>query len=61
VALLDYLGSDYVNAVQDGKIVNQDEYAEMQESPSGSGSFSISLRAADKADKAGIERASSPS
>ena len=31
MALLDYLGSDYKNAVQDGKIVNPDEFAEMQE------------------------------
>ncbi len=31
VALLDYLGSDYKNAVKDGKILSPDEYAEMQE------------------------------
>jgi len=33
VALLDYLGTDYKNAVRDGKIVRQDEYQEMQEFP----------------------------
>src|SRR4249919_1776607 len=31
VALLDYLGTDYKNAVRDGKIVRQDEYQEMRE------------------------------
>src|SRR6266498_4105478 len=41
VALLDYLGSDYKNAVQGGKILSPDEYGEMQE-------FA-------KADKAGVE------
>lgn len=29
--LLDYLAVDYSSAVQDGKVTNQDEYAEMQE------------------------------
>jgi hypothetical protein len=31
VALLDYLASDYKNAVQDGKVLSEDEYGEMQE------------------------------
>ncbi len=31
VSLLDYLGSDYKNAVKDGKILSADEYTEMQE------------------------------
>src|SRR4051812_21447381 len=31
VSILDYLGSDYKNAVSDGKVLNQDEYSEMQE------------------------------
>ena len=31
VSLLDYLGSDYKNAVKNGKILNADEYTEMQE------------------------------
>jgi high-affinity iron transporter len=55
VALLDYLGSDYKNAVQDGKIVNQDEYAEMQEFSKRIVELLDQLKAADKADKAGIE------
>src|SRR3990172_13419701 len=55
VALLDYLGSDYVNAVQDGKIVNQDEYSEMQEFSKRILELLDQLKAADKADKAAIE------
>jgi len=55
VALLDYLGSDYVNAVQDGKIVNQDEYSEMQEFSKRILELLNQLKAADKADRAGIE------
>jgi high-affinity iron transporter len=31
VALLDYLGGDYKNAVQSGKVINQEEYREMKE------------------------------
>jgi high-affinity iron transporter len=31
VAILDYLGTDYKNAVQAGKIISEDEFAEMQE------------------------------
>jgi high-affinity iron transporter len=31
VALLDYLSTDYRNAIKDGKILNPDEYGEMQE------------------------------
>src|SRR3972149_2249516 len=31
VALLDYLRSDYKNAVQDGKVASEDEFQEMQE------------------------------
>jgi len=55
VALLDYLGSDYANAVQDGKVLNQDEYAEMQEFSKRIVELLDQLKAADKADKAGIE------
>jgi hypothetical protein len=29
VALIDYIGGDYRNAVQVGKVVNADEYTEM--------------------------------
>jgi high-affinity iron transporter len=55
VALLDYLGSDYKNAVQDGKIVNQDEFAEMQEFSKRTLEIFSKLKENDKADKAGIE------
>ena len=53
VALLDYLGSDYKNAVQDGKIVNQDEFAEMQEFSKRTLELFKQLKETDKADKAG--------
>jgi high-affinity iron transporter len=55
VALLDYLSSDYKNAVQDGKIVSQDEYGEMQEFAKRSLELFSQLKEIDKADKAGIE------
>ena len=55
VALLDYLGSDYKNAVKDGQVLSKDEYEEMQEfSKRGLELFS-QLKAIDKGDKAGIE------
>ncbi|HXF75939.1 MAG TPA: cytochrome c, partial [Methylomirabilota bacterium] len=55
VALLDYLGSDYKNAVQHGKILNQDEFGEMQEFAKRSLELFAQLKAADKSDKAGVE------
>ncbi|MET0586123.1 MAG: FTR1 family protein [Candidatus Binatia bacterium] len=55
VSLLDYLGSDYKNAVKDGKILSQDEYAEMQEFSKRSQELLNQLKQADKADRAGIE------
>ncbi|MGE5220632.1 MAG: FTR1 family protein [Chloroflexota bacterium] len=55
VALLDYLGSDYKNAVQDGKVLSQDEYSEMQEFAKRSTDLFNQLKANDKADKAGVE------
>ena len=55
VALLDYLGSDYKNAVQGGKIVNQNEFAEMQEFSKRSLDLLKQLNEAEKADKAGVE------
>ena len=55
VALLDYLGSDYKNAVEDGKIINQDEYQEMQEFSKRIAELLKQLKAVDRADKAGIE------
>src|SRR3990170_4878003 len=55
VALLDYLGSDYKNAVQDGKIVSEDEFQEMQEFAKRSRELLDALKASDRADRAGIE------
>src|SRR5215475_13450425 len=55
VALLDYLGSDYKNAVQDGKIINQDEFTEMQEFSRRTLELFKQLKETDKADKAGVE------
>ncbi|HEY7220064.1 MAG TPA: c-type cytochrome, partial [Candidatus Binatia bacterium] len=55
VSLLDYLGSDYKNAVKDGKILNPDEYGEMQEFSKRSQELLNQLKAADKTDKAGVE------
>ena len=55
VALLDYLGGDYQNAVQNGKIVNKDEYAEMQEFSKRITELMGQLKAIEKADKAQIE------
>ena len=55
VSLLDYLGSDYKNAVKDGKILSQDEYGEMQEFSRRSQELLNKIEEADKADKAGVE------
>jgi high-affinity iron transporter len=55
VALLDYLGSDYKNAVQDGKVLSQDEYDEMQEFAKRSMELFNQLKSIDKADKALVE------
>ena len=55
VAILDYLGSDYKNAVSGGKILNQDEYAEMQEFSNRTQELFKQLKEADQADRAGIE------
>src|SRR4030095_13424003 len=55
VSLLDYLGSDYKNAVKDGKILSQDEYAEMQEFSKPRQELLNQLKQAQKGDRAGIE------
>jgi len=55
VALLDYLSSDYKNAVQGGKILSQDEFAEMQEFSKRCLELFNQLKEIDKSDKAGIE------
>src|ERR1044071_5745833 len=55
VALLDYLGSDYKNAVKDGKVLNNDEYGEMQEFAKRGRDLFNQLKEIDKGDKAGVE------
>ena len=55
MALLDYLGSDYKNAVQGGKIINQDEFTEMQEFSKRTLELLNKIKETDKADKAGVE------
>jgi len=57
VALLDYLGSDYKNAVKDGKVLSADEYGEMQEFAKRGLELFSQLKETDKADKAGVEAA----
>ena len=57
VALLDYLGSDYKNAVKDGKVLNNDEYGEMQEFAKRGLELFSQLKENDKGDKAGVEGA----
>lgn len=55
VALLDYLATDYKNAVGAGKILNPEEYGEMQEFAKRTVDLSARLSEPDKNDKAGIE------
>jgi high-affinity iron transporter len=55
VALLDYLGSDYKNAVQDGKVASEDEFQEMQEFAKRSLELLAQLKKAEQGDQAGIE------
>ena len=54
VTVLDYLGSDYRNAVQNGKVANPDEYTEMQEFAKRSLELFAELKANDEADRAGV-------
>ena len=55
VALIDYVGGDYRNAVQDGKVVNSNEYKEMTEFSARSLELFGKLKSAE-GDKAGIEK-----
>jgi high-affinity iron transporter len=55
LALVDYIGSDYRNAVQAGKIVNAEEYQEMTEFSARSLELFRELKNREHADKAGIE------
>ena len=55
LALVDYIGSDYKNAVQAGKILNKNEYQEQLEFSKRSVELFDQLKQIDKGDKAGIE------
>jgi high-affinity iron transporter len=55
VALIDYIGGDYRNAVQAGKVVNADEYTEMTEFSARSLELFNQLKSAE-GDKAAIEK-----
>ena len=55
VALIDYIGGDYRNAVQGGKIVNPDEYQEMSEFAARSLELFRQIQSAE-GDKAGIQK-----
>jgi high-affinity iron transporter len=56
LALIDYIGGDYRNAVLGGKIINQDEYQEMIEFSRRSLELFERLKAGQGRDSAGIER-----
>ena len=56
LALIDYIGGDYRNAVQGGKVINADEYQEMTEFSARSLELFRQLKAKEGADKAGIEK-----
>jgi high-affinity iron transporter len=55
VALIDYIGGDYRNAVQAGKVVNSDEYTEMTEFSARSLELFNQLKSAE-GDKSAIEK-----
>ena len=55
LALVDYIGGDYKNAVKEGKIVNPDEYQEMLEFSTRSVELLDQLKTIEKGDMAGIE------
>jgi high-affinity iron transporter len=56
LALTDYIGGDYRNAVQGGKIINQDEYQEMIEFSARSLELFERLKESEGRDRAGIEK-----
>jgi high-affinity iron transporter len=55
LALIDYIGGDYRNAVQGGKVLNSDEYQEMSEFSARSLDLFRQLKSVE-GDKAGIEK-----
>jgi high-affinity iron transporter len=56
LSLVDYIGGDYHNAVQGGKVINADEYREMSEFSARSMELFNQLKAKERGDKAGIEK-----
>ena len=56
LALIDYIGGDYRNAVQGGKVINADEYQEMTEFSTRSLELFRQLKASEGGDKAGVEK-----
>jgi high-affinity iron transporter len=56
LALIDYIGGDYRNAVQGGKVINPDEYQEMTEFSARSLELFNQLKTSEGGDKAGIEK-----
>jgi high-affinity iron transporter len=56
LALIDYIGGDYRNAVQGGKVINSDEYQEMTEFSTRTLELFNRLKTSEGGDKAGIEK-----
>ncbi|HXV80335.1 MAG TPA: cytochrome c/FTR1 family iron permease [Candidatus Binatia bacterium] len=56
LALIDYIGGDYRNAVQGGKVINADEYQEMTEFSTRALELFDQLKTSEGGDKAGIEK-----
>jgi len=56
LALIDYIGGDYRNAVQGGKVINPAEYQEMTEFTTRSLELFNQLKTSEGGDKAGIEK-----
>ena len=56
LSLIDYIGGDYKNAVQHGKIANPDEYQEMSEFSNRSIELFDQLKLKEGRDSAGIEK-----
>ncbi|MEX0803692.1 MAG: cytochrome c/FTR1 family iron permease [Candidatus Binatia bacterium] len=56
LALIDYIGGDYRNAVQGGKVINRDEYQEMTEFSAQSLELFDELKTREGGDKASVEK-----
>lgn len=56
LALIDYIGGDYYNAVHGGEVINQDEYQEMTEFSARSLELFERLKESEGRDRAAIER-----